>query len=228
MSMGTDGMWWVLLFFSCCSSHAVVRISIAYDDICTSALSYCLQPAPPRVWLGPALPEAMGIFAVALSGPSGSALPTLRSNMKQPLRFKRVLLIALGVMTALYAFVGSVGYFYFGSDASQLITVDLETKSLLSHLRLFGVIRVSVCFAPNTSVNQGSFGQQGHCVEAFHHIVCSCTNNRVLSPLHHHVFHHHSLQCLSHATCIAGGRLQHGSTVGVRPQACSLVAGCAV
>ena len=106
-------------------------------------VSIHLQPAPSRVWLGPALPEAMGIFAVALSGPSGSALPTLRSNMKQPLRFKTVLLIALGVMTVLYAFVGSVGYFYFGADASQLITVDLETKSLLSHLKLFGVIRVS-------------------------------------------------------------------------------------
>ena len=84
----------------------------------------------------------MGIFAVALSGPSGSALPTLRGTMKHPLRFKRVLLIALGMMTGVYALMGTVGYFYFGSEASQLITTDLETKSVLSHLRLFGVIRV--------------------------------------------------------------------------------------
>ena len=87
----------------------------------------------------------MGIFAVALSGPSGSALPTLRGTMKQPLHFKRVLLIALGVMTGVYALMGTLGYFYFGSEASQLITADLETKSVLSHLKLFGVIRVSPC-----------------------------------------------------------------------------------
>ena len=87
----------------------------------------------------------MGIFAVALSGPSGSALPTLRGNMKQPLQFKKVLLIALGLMTVVYGLVGSVGYYYFGSKASQLITVDLETKSLLSHVKAFGLIRVSIC-----------------------------------------------------------------------------------
>ena len=85
----------------------------------------------------------MGIFAVALSGPSGSALPTLRGNMKQPLQFKKVLLIALGLMTVVYGLVGTVGYYYFGSGASQLITVDLETKSLLSHVKVFGFIRVS-------------------------------------------------------------------------------------
>ena len=84
----------------------------------------------------------MGIFAVALSGPSGSALPTLRGTMKQPLHFKRVLLIALGLMTGVYALMGTLGYFYFGSGASQLITADLETKSVLSHLKVFGVIRV--------------------------------------------------------------------------------------
>lgn len=86
----------------------------------------------------------MGIFAVALSGPSGSALPTLRGSMKQPLQFKRVLIVALGVMTVVYGLVGTVGYYYFGSGASQLITVDLETKSLLSHVKVFGVIRVSL------------------------------------------------------------------------------------
>lgn len=62
--------------------------------------------------------------------------------MKQPLQFKRVLLVALGMMTGVYALMGTVGYFYFGSQASQLITADLETKSVLSHLRIFGVIRV--------------------------------------------------------------------------------------
>lgn len=102
-----------------------------------------LQPAPPHAWLGPALPEAMGIFAMALAGPSGSALPTLRGNMKQPLQFKKVLFIGLGVMTTVCGLVGAVGYYYFGSEASQLITVDLETKSLLSHVKVFGVIRVS-------------------------------------------------------------------------------------
>ena len=86
----------------------------------------------------------MGIFAVALSGPSGSALPTLRGTMKQPLHFKRVLLIALSVMTAAYALLGTLGYYYFGSEASQLITADLETKSVLSHLKIFGVVRVSL------------------------------------------------------------------------------------
>ena len=85
----------------------------------------------------------MGIFAVALSGPSGSALPTLRGTMKQPLQFRKVLLIALGLMTVVYGLVGTVGYYYFGSGASQLITVDLETKSLLSHVKVFGLIRVS-------------------------------------------------------------------------------------
>ena len=101
-----------------------------------------LQPPAPHTWLGPGLPQAMGIFAVALSGPSGSALPTLRGTMKQPLHFKRVLLVALGVMTGVYALMGSVGYFYFGNEAAQLVTSDLETKSVLSHLRIFGVIRV--------------------------------------------------------------------------------------
>lgn len=96
------------------------------------------------MWLGSSLPQAMGIFAVALSGPSGSALPTLRSTMKQPLHFKRVLLIALGVMTGVYALMGAIGYFYFGSEASQLITADLEAKSVLSHMRIFGAIRVRV------------------------------------------------------------------------------------
>lgn len=62
--------------------------------------------------------------------------------MKHPLHFKRVLLIALGVMTGAYALMGVLGYFYFGSEASQLITADLETKSVLSHLKIFGVIRV--------------------------------------------------------------------------------------
>ncbi|KAL3130109.1 hypothetical protein ABBQ38_008425 [Trebouxia sp. C0009 RCD-2024] len=100
-----------------------------------------VQPPGPHTWLGSGLPQAMGIFAVALSGPSGSALPTLRGTMKQPLHFKRVLLVALGAMTGVYALMGSVGYFYFGSEASQLITADLETKSVLSHLRVFGVIR---------------------------------------------------------------------------------------
>ncbi len=101
-----------------------------------------MQPPPPHIWLGASLPQAMGIFAVALSGPSGSALPTLRATMKQPLHFKRVLLVALGVMTGVYALMGVLGYFYFGSEASQLITADLETKSVLSHLKIFGVIRV--------------------------------------------------------------------------------------
>lgn len=64
--------------------------------------------------------------------------------MKQPLHFKRVLLIALGLMTGVYALMGTIGYFYFGSEASQLITTDLETKSVLSHLKVFGVIRVSI------------------------------------------------------------------------------------
>ena len=64
--------------------------------------------------------------------------------MKQPLQFKRVLIVALGVMTVVYGLVGSVGYYYFGSGASQLITVDLETKSLLSHVKVFGIIRVSL------------------------------------------------------------------------------------
>lgn len=107
------------------------------------SLLMLLQPAPPHVWLGPALPEAMGIFAMALAGPSGSALPTLRGNMKQPQRFKRVLFIGLGVMTTVCGLVGAVGYYYFGSGASQLITDDLETKSLLSHVKVFGVIRVN-------------------------------------------------------------------------------------
>lgn len=105
-------------------------------------VSCALQPPAPHMWLGTGLPQAMGIFAVALSGPSGSALPTLRGTMKQPLHFKRVLLIALGLMTGVYALMGIVGYFYFGSDASQLITTDLETKSVLSHLKVFGAIRV--------------------------------------------------------------------------------------
>ncbi|DBB09681.1 hypothetical protein WJX82_002703 [Trebouxia sp. C0006] len=99
------------------------------------------QPPPPHIWLGASLPQAMGIFAVALSGPSGSALPTLRATMQQPLHFKRVLLIALGVMTGVYALMGILGYFYFGSEASQLITADLETKSVLSHVKIFGLIR---------------------------------------------------------------------------------------
>ena len=86
----------------------------------------------------------MGIFAVALSGPSGSALPTLRGTMKQPLHFKRVLLIALGLMTGVYAVMGTIGYFYFGNETSQLITTDLETKSVLSHLKVFSIIRVCV------------------------------------------------------------------------------------
>ncbi len=102
-----------------------------------------MQPPPPHMWIGLSLPQAMGIFAVALSGPSGSALPTLRGTMKHPLHFKRMLLIALGVMTACYALVGALGYFYFGSEASQLITADLETKSVLSHMKVFGAIRVS-------------------------------------------------------------------------------------
>ena len=108
----------------------------------TQEVSCALQPPAPHMWLGTGLPQAMGIFAVALSGPSGSALPTLRGTMKQPLHFKRVLLIALGLMTGVYALMGIVGYFYFGSEASQLITTDLETKSVLSHLRVFGAIRV--------------------------------------------------------------------------------------
>lgn len=64
--------------------------------------------------------------------------------MKQPLHFKRVLLIALGVMTGVYALMGVMGYSYFGSGASQLITADLEAKSVLSHMRIFGAIRVRV------------------------------------------------------------------------------------
>ena len=103
-----------------------------------------MQPAPPHVWLGSSLPQAMGIFAVALSGPSGSALPTLRGTMKQPLHFKRVLLIALSVMAAAYALLGTLGYYYFGSEASQLMTADLNTKCALSHLMIFGVVRVSL------------------------------------------------------------------------------------
>ena len=70
--------------------------------------------------------------------------------MKHPLHFKRVLLIALGVMTGVYALMGVLGYFYFGSETSQLITADLETKSVLSHLKIFGVIRVPffICLSP--------------------------------------------------------------------------------
>ncbi len=110
-----------------------------------------MQPPPAHIWLGTSLPQAMGIFAVALSGPSGSALPTLRATMKHPLHFKRVLLVALGVMTGVYALMGVLGYFYFGSEASQLITADLETKSVLSHMKIFGVIRVPVftCHSPD-------------------------------------------------------------------------------
>ena len=64
--------------------------------------------------------------------------------MKQPLHFKRVLLIALGMMTGVYALMGVMGYGYFGNGASQLITADLEAKSVLSHMRIFGAIRVTV------------------------------------------------------------------------------------
>ena len=57
-----------------------------------------LQPLPGHTLLGPGWPQAAGIFALALSGPSGSALPTLRASMKQPHKFKQVLWASFGVM----------------------------------------------------------------------------------------------------------------------------------
>ena len=57
-----------------------------------------MQPLPGHALLGPGWSQAAGIFAVALSGPSGSALPTLRASMKQPKTFKQVLWASFGVM----------------------------------------------------------------------------------------------------------------------------------
>ena len=69
------------------------------QTILTSKCFCCLlQPLPGHTPLGPGWPEAAGIFAVALSGPSGSALPTLRASMKQPHKFSQVLWASFGVM----------------------------------------------------------------------------------------------------------------------------------
>ena len=127
--------------------HGGVSYIVCYHPDNPVMQCLLLQPPPPHIWLGASLPQAMGIFAVALSGPSGSALPTLRGTMKHPQNFRRVLLIALGVMTGVYALMGALGYFYFGSGASQLITADLETKSVLAHMHIFGNLRVRAVLA---------------------------------------------------------------------------------
>lgn len=68
-------------------------------DSTDQQMSCCLlQPLPGHALLGPGWSEAAGIFAVALSGPSGSALPTLRASMQQPQKFQQVLWASFGVM----------------------------------------------------------------------------------------------------------------------------------
>ncbi len=46
-------------------------------------------------------------------------------------------------LQVVYGLVGSVGYFYFGEAATQLITADLQDMSQLGQLKLLGHIRVS-------------------------------------------------------------------------------------
>ena len=70
----------------------------AADSPAQQTFCCLLQTLPGHVLLGPGWSEAAGIFAVALSGPSGSALPTLRASMKQPKKFKQVLWASFGVM----------------------------------------------------------------------------------------------------------------------------------
>lgn len=82
------------------------------------------QPPPGHALARWTLPQAVGIFAVSLSG--HSTLPALRAGMAAPSRFPALLTAAFCVMALLYGTVGAMGYWYYGSTTSALITTDIS------------------------------------------------------------------------------------------------------
>lgn len=108
-----------------------VGISHAHS-ICI--LSISLQPPPSRHVLGHSLAQAIGIFAVSLSG--HTTLPALRAGMSSPSKFPAVLSLSFAVMIGLYGAVGVVGYWYYGDATSALVTSNISTAGAwaASHL----------------------------------------------------------------------------------------------
>lgn len=80
--------------------------------------------APGHEVANPEVLLSVGIFAIALS--QHSALPTLRNSLADPSQFRLVMMISMGVLVALFGVMGASGYYYFGTGAHEIITVDLR------------------------------------------------------------------------------------------------------
>ncbi|KDD75855.1 transmembrane amino acid transporter protein [Helicosporidium sp. ATCC 50920] len=84
------------------------------------------QPPPAHQLVHWSLAQSVGIFAMATA--AHNTLPAMRAAMAKPQRFPAVLSTAFGIMALLYAAVGGIGYWYYGVQASPLVTTDIATK----------------------------------------------------------------------------------------------------
>lgn len=99
-------------------------MSIHFPPSLTSTSTKLPQPPPGHTALGPSLAQAVGIFAVSLSG--HTTLPALRAGMSRPSQFPAVLRAAFGVMALTYGGVGAAGYWYYGDATAALVTTNIS------------------------------------------------------------------------------------------------------
>lgn len=78
----------------------------------------------------PGMLQALGIFAVSMSG--HSTLPALRAGMRQPTKFIRAFVGAFITMITIYGLVAASGYYYWGDDTTPVVTYDLAKNSPFS------------------------------------------------------------------------------------------------
>jgi len=88
---------------------------------------------------------ALGLFAVSSS--AHSALPALRQCMKHPQHFRSVLIYCFFIMTIVYIIVGILGYWLWGDEAKELLTVNLDEDAPRLVSQVLVTLILLACYA---------------------------------------------------------------------------------
>jgi proton-coupled amino acid transporter len=105
------------IFADICNVAAMVLI--IKDDLKDPGAFKNLNPATTLT----AVPFAMGVGIYCFEG-FGMTL-TLEASMKQPQKFARILALDFAAITALYVTFGFIGYWAFGDETQDIITLNL-------------------------------------------------------------------------------------------------------